>query len=47
MSDRAGPIDPWVSCLDPAEWLARLRSLPALAVIFGGSISACARTGAG
>jgi hypothetical protein len=36
MSDRAGPIDPWVSCLDPAEWLARLRSLPALAVIFGG-----------
>ena len=36
MSDRAGPIDPWVSCLDPAEWFARLHRLPALAVIFGG-----------
>jgi hypothetical protein len=38
MIDRAGSIDPWVTCLDPAEWLARLHRLPALAVIFGGPI---------
>jgi hypothetical protein len=36
MIDRAGPIDPWVSCLDLAEQLTRLHSLPAPVVIFGG-----------
>ena len=36
MTDQPDPIDPLVPASDPAEQLTRLRSLPALAVIFGG-----------
>lgn len=36
MTDQSDPIGPLISCLDPAEWLAWLHRLPALAVIFGG-----------
>jgi hypothetical protein len=37
MTDRPDPFGPWVPDLDPAERLARYRSLRALVQVFAGA----------